>query len=232
MYFSEKKLSDLTLPAGFTVTAHAGAYGTPDNTLTSIQTVLSKKSDIMEMDVSFRPDGTPVIIHAGTPGENDGILLESAFRLIAEHPSMRMNLDLKSVENLPAVDALVRQYGLFDRAFYTGVGEDWASKVRESSAIPYYLNAFPSYGEKRNPVAAARFAQKLKDLGALGLNTHYNSVSPTVVKTVHNCGLLVSLWTANDKCAMLRCLFMGADNITTRRPDRLLLLAAQAGKQV
>ena len=31
----------------------------------------------------------------------------------------------------------------------------------------------------------------------------------------------VSLWTANTKKAMRRCIALGADNITTRRPDVL-----------
>ena len=232
MNCSVKGLQTLTLPDDFTVTAHAGAFDTPENTVASVEKIVSENCDIIEMDVSFRPDGTPVIIHADAPGADEGDLLETVFKLIAAHPSMRMNLDLKSVKNLPAVDALARQYGLTDRAFYTGVGESWAQTVREHSVIPFYLNLHPTFGEKRSPAAAERLAQKLKDSGAIGLNAHFSDVSPTLVRAIRACGMPVSLWTANSKAAMLRCLYLGADNITTRHPDRLRPLAALAGKRV
>lgn len=216
-----RQLAGTVLPDGFTVTAHSGAFDTPDNSLAFVRRAVEGPCDIIEMDVTFRPSGAPVIIHADAPTETEGVPLEEALRLIAAHPTLKMNLDLKSTENLPAVDALLAEYGLAGRAFYTGVGEDWADTVRKNSAVPYYVNTDFSYALKRSSRGADEAAKKLRALGALGLNAHYNDVSPTVIRAMRENGLLTSLWTANTPRAMRRCLILCPDNVTTRHPDRL-----------
>ena len=215
------------LPAGFTVTAHSGAFGTPDNSLAFVERAVAENCDILEIDVTFRPSGLPVMIHSGAPKEDEGVPLEEALRRIAAHPAIRMNLDLKSTANLPAVDALLQKYGLFDRAFYTGVGEDWAAAVKSGSAVPYYINLPVSPIAKRSKKAADAAAQRIKALGALGLNNHYNDVSPTVVRAMRENGLLVSLWTANTPAGMRKCIALCPDNITTRHPDKLNTIIQQ-----
>jgi glycerophosphoryl diester phosphodiesterase len=221
MTYTKKQAAETVLPAGFTVTAHSGAFGTPDNSLAFVEKVIAENCDIIEMDVSFRPDGLPVIIHSGAPKEDEGIPLAEAFARIAEHPSLRMNLDLKSTVNLPAVDALLKEYGLFDRAFYTGVGEDWVPAVQKNSAVPYFINLPCCPTLKRSRKAADAAAKRVKALGALGLNNHYNDVSPTVVRAMRENGLLISLWTANTPRAMRKCIVLCPDNITTRHPNKL-----------
>ena len=216
-----RQLAEIILPEGFTVTAHSGAFDTPDNSLAFVRRAVEGPCDIIEMDVTFRPNGDPVIIHSGAPNETEGIPLGEAFRLIAAHPTLKMNLDLKSTKNLPAVDALLAEHGLTERAFYTGVGESWVDTVRKNSAVSYYVNTDFSYALKRSARGADEAAKKLKALGAIGLNTHYNDVSATVVRAMHDNGLLVSLWTANTPRAMRRCLILCPDNVTTRHPDKL-----------
>ena len=104
-----------------TITAHSGAFDTPDNSIEFVKKVLEEDCEIFEIDVTFRPDGTPVIIHSGSPKADEGILLRDVLALVAGHPSIRMNLDLKSVKNLPAVDELLENYGLTERAFFTAM---------------------------------------------------------------------------------------------------------------
>lgn len=204
-----------------TVTAHSGAYDTPDNSLAYIRTVLEKGDEILEIDVTFRPSGTPVVIHKVSPGETEGVLLEDVFHLVAQSPSLRLNLDLKSVKNLPAVDALLKQYGLFDRAFFTGVDKQKIKKVRETSAVPYYFNADVSLFAKKYPGYAKRLALRVKDLGALGLNCHYGNAAAPVINALHEAGLAASFWTVNDEETAKKILPLGADNITSRHPDMI-----------
>lgn len=224
MLFIKKKAALPPLPAGFTVTAHSGAYNTPDNSLEFVKRVLAEGCGVIEMDVTFRPSGVPVIVHDGAPKETEGVLLAEVFSLIAQSPAPRMNLDLKSTVNLPAVDALLREYGLFARAFYTGVGKDWAPAVKAASAVPYYLNLDVSKAARTDPAAADALSETVLSFGAVGLNVHYDCVSALNVSSAHAHGLLASLWTANNEQAMLKCLAMAPDNITTRHPDKLKAL--------
>jgi glycerophosphoryl diester phosphodiesterase len=202
-----------------TITAHSGAFGTPDNSIEYVRKVLAENCEIFEIDVTFRPDGTPVVIHDGHPRADQGILLRDVFALAAEHPTVRMNLDLKSVANLPAVDALLDAYGLKDRAFYTGVNEGWVQTVRENSSVPYYLNADVAVWNRSRLPALQKLAEKVRSLGAVGINTHYSNCRPAMVKAFHEKGMPVSVWTVNDAKNAAKYAALGVDNITTRKPD-------------
>ena len=211
-----------------TVTAHSGAFDTPDNSIEYIRRVLDEGCGILEMDVSFRPDGTPVLIHKGRPADDEGIYLSSAFDLIAESQTLRMNLDLKSVSNLPAVDRMLRLFGLFDRAFFTGVGTRWVPAVRRHSDLPYYLNAGLPEKLRDHPVACALLARKIRALGAVGLNCHFTNATPTLARALHKRGLELSVWTVNEEADANRVLALDVDNVPSRHPD--MILRVEAGR--
>lgn len=206
------------LPKGFTVTCHAGAICTKPNTLHSVETAIKWGAQIVEFDVSFRPDGTPVIIHNSRPQADEGVLLKDALTVVAKSDSCKINLDIKSTANLGTVDELVKSNGLFHRVFYTGVAADWVKTVKENSEIPYYLNYNVSKEEAENKNAVQSIADKAKNLGAIGINSNFTNANSLFVDTVHENGLLVSLWTVNKPKDMLSVLQLGADNITTKKP--------------
>lgn len=203
-----------------TVTWHAGAMDTEPNTIESIELAIVNNAEIIEIDVTFRPDGTPVIIHADTPAENEGILLEEAIKVLSKG-KCRVNLDIKSTANLPSVDEIINRYQMMSRVFYTGVFEDWVETVRADSAIPFYLNHSVSEAEATSTAAARAVADKAKTLGVIGINSNFNGASGMFVDVIHQNSLEVSLWTANTEEEMLEALGMKPDNITTKRPDLL-----------
>lgn len=217
-YYAQAKKYSCSLPEGFTVTFHAGALKTKPNTLQSIEAALGYGARVVEFDVSFRPDGTPVIIHASSPAENEGELLDKALALVAKNKFCKINLDIKSTANLPQVDALVKKHGLSERVFYTGVFEDWVETVKANSAIPYYLNHNISAEESQSAELSQSLADKIISLGAIGLNSNFKNTTPFVTEIMHKNGLLVSLWTANKSDEMARVISCLPDNITTKNP--------------
>lgn len=224
LYFNinkNKLAADYSLPEGFTVTYHAGAMQTKPNTVNSVQAAIDVDAQIVEFDVSFRPDGTPVIIHNSEPKNNQGVFLENALEVVAEHPSCKINLDIKSTKNLGAVDDLVKIYGLWERVFYTGVFEDWVETVKNNSQIPYYLNHKITAEEASDSAAAQGVADLAKNLGAIGINSHFQNGSKFFSDIMHENNLLVSLWTVNKPADMVKVLSYSPDNITTKRPQLL-----------
>ncbi len=219
-----KPIKSVTLPEGFTVTSHAGAFGTKANSISSVRTAVECGSDVVEFDVSFRPDGTAVIIHNSSPSQRQGVLLEKALEEVAKSKECKINLDIKSTANLPEVDKLVKAFGLEKRVFYTGVFEDWVETVRNNSDIPYYINYNPSIEESTDEKYVDCIIHKSIELGAFGINSNFKGVSEMMAKKVHESGLLLSLWTANKKSDMLKALAFSPDNITTKKPDKLKML--------
>lgn len=70
------KKSGAEIPQEFTVTAHTGALLTKRNSVKSVITSIKACADIIEVDVTFRKDGTVVIIHSDSPADNEGVLFE------------------------------------------------------------------------------------------------------------------------------------------------------------
>lgn len=219
--FKSKFSHNTVLPENFTITCHAGSLGTKANSLESVQTAVNWGADIVEFDVSFRPDGTAVIIHNSSPSQNQGVLLEEALKIVASVDNCKINLDIKSTVNLPEVDRLVKKHGLFERVFYTGVFEDWVETVKSTSDIPYYLNHKITKEEADGKEAATEIFNRTKELGAIGINSHYENATSEFCKYAHENGLLVSLWTVNKIRDMARVISTAPDNITTKKPDIL-----------
>ena len=217
-----RRISDL--PDDFTVTYHAGAMHTKPNTLQSIVCALDHGAKTVEFDVSFRPDGTPVIIHNSSPEADQGVLLSEALRIVAANKNCKINLDLKSTANLTEVDKLVKENGLFERVFYTGVFEDWVEKVKKDSAIPYYLNHSISKEEAESPEKIRALIDKTKTLGAMGINSKFTYANKMFVDMIRENSLLVSLWTVNKASDMLRVIDLAPDNITTKKPHIIEML--------
>lgn len=217
-YYSKALSDSQRLPEGFTLTYHAGALKTKPNTVESIEAALADGALVVEFDVSFRPDGTAVIIHADKPNENEGVLLDEALAAVAKDKNCRINLDIKSTANLPKVDALVKKHGLFERVFYTGVFRDWVETVKANSAIPYYLNHKVSAEEAASTSLLQKLAEEIISLGAIGLNSNFSNANSTVTEVMHKNGLLVSLWTVNSSKDAARVIGYLPDNITTKKP--------------
>lgn len=209
------------LPDGFTITCHAGAFHTKANSIKSVRAAVEWGAQTVEFDVSFRPDGTPVIIHNPSPEYNQGALLEKAFDEVTKSNTCQINLDIKSTANLSAVDELVKLKGLEKRVFYTGVFEDWVETVRNSSSIPYYINYNPSKEESSDADYVENIVNKAIKLGAIGINSNFTGVSELMINTARKKGLLLSLWTANKIPDMLTALSLCPDNITTKNPHIL-----------
>jgi glycerophosphoryl diester phosphodiesterase len=107
--------------------------------------------------------------------------------------------------------------------FFTGVGEESIEQVKtKCPQIPYYLNYSPDKKLSKTGEYAKSLVEKLLYLGCIGLNCSYGEISKTIVEVLHENGLLVSVWTVDRKIDMCRMLSLSVDNITSRKPDKLL----------
>ncbi len=233
VYFVNNKVEEelyCDLPEGFTVTAHTGCEGTADNTLESMRAGAFAGADIVEIDLQFMPDGTPVLCHNEPKGKKFPTL-DDAFALLKEL-EVKMNVDVKSAADIPAVKSLAEKHGVLDRIFFTGVEEEKVKAVKEGApGTEYFLNVGVDKKKNTDKAYIDSLIRKVKDCGAVGINMNYKGCSKMLVEAFREEGLLVSLWTANDKKAMVRCCYYEPDNITTRKPSELIELMASAEKK-
>lgn len=208
-----------SLSESFTVTAHTGTMGTEENTIESMR-VGSENADIIEFDVLSGSDGVPRLAHTEIVPSSP--TLAQAFGFIRSHESIKANVDMKKAENLAEVQRLAKKYGIADGIFFTGIKEaDVAAVRKDSPEISYFLNVDVNKRKNKNDAYLQSLADKVKALGAVGLNIHYGGASKELVEKFHENGLLVSLWTANTDKEILKVLSLSPDNITSRNPDRV-----------
>lgn len=219
-YIVHVKKSQALIPEGFTVTAHTGCEGTDDNSLEAIVAGATAGADIVEFDLSFNSSGEPFLAHDDING--DSVTLKSAFETVASYDTLRVNVDCKSTDNLEAVVNCAREAGILDRIFYTGIKEKDVEAVKSfTPEIEYYLNVDADKSKKNDEEYIRSLVDKVKSLGAIGLNAKYTKVSQKMVEIFHEEGLKVSVWTVNEELAMHKVLTLGCDNITTRYPTKL-----------
>lgn len=209
----------------FLYTAHSGCENTADNSMEFLERAIALGVPALEVDVTVRNDGTPVLLHADCAGENEGVLLEDALRYIAENSdSIKINLDLKAFSNILRIAELVEQHNLTERCFFTGVEADKTQTVKiDAPNIPYYLNMDLNKMRLEDEGYLRTAALEVQRSGAVGINCQYRNASKKLIEIFHAEGLKVSLWTADNPLVMRSLLLLGPDNITTRRP---ILLAS------
>ena len=216
------KVHGRPLSGSVTVTAHSGCMNLPENSVEAMRAGVEAGAQIVEFDLNFTSDGTPVLSH-DAPFEGElYVTLEEAFAFLAEHPGIHANIDVKNTQHIEAVPGLAEKSGVKSRIFFTGIEEkDVPAVCEKCPGIPYYLNT-----DIREDEDFQALAEKTASLGAVGININWKNASPLLVAVFHKNGMPVSVWTVNKEEYALRMALFGVDNITTRCPDIICSLIA------
>ena len=200
------------------LTAHTGCSGTKDNSLEAMEAGIRNGADIVEFDLRFLKDGSPVLSHHEPKGGE--VTLEEAFDLLGKHPQIRCNVDVKITTDLKKVEELAEKHGVLGQIFYTGIEEkDVPAVKKDSPKIPYFLNMKVLSPKKHTREYIESLAKKVEDCGAVGINFKHTNASELLTAIFREKGLHVSLWTAKNEKQLYRALSFAPDNITTKAPE-------------
>lgn len=221
----------LTFVQGFTVTAHTGAFDTPENSMESVQAAIENNVQIIEIDIRQRPDKTLVISHDIVVMNNEGTPLADVFALLQQDDCL-INLDIKETRTLDPLHDMLVEYNLLSRAFLTGIDQMNVNAVKESSCadMDYYLNCQPSRIKIFTDDYKVKIIDLLKETGAVGINCNYKYACATLSNLLHENGYKLSVWTVNTKFEMKRMLVTQPDNITTKEYGKLMTVIDNWGK--
>lgn len=221
---------DLKFVDGFTITAHTGAYNTPDNSMESLEKAIEHGDASFEIEVRQRPNGTIVMSNDIINTNSDGTEITAAFQRVKK-TDMHLNLDIRETRVLKNLHDLIVDYSLTDRVTLTGIEVFQANKVKENCpGVEYYVNYMPS----RINIFTEDYQQKIIDMlektGAVGINCNYKYASRTLSNLLHKNGYKLSIWTVDGKYQIKRALVNTADNITTNNPQKVQHIINKWGK--
>ncbi len=203
------------------ITAHAGAENTKANTLESIRELLPLGADCIEVDVRAR-DGELLLSHDSLEDAKSYDSLESVFRLLAPHPSLCVNLDLKEEGLVIAAETLAERCGMSGRYLFTGADitdEEFAYVKSRGLTLWYNSQLLTEEDFAHQPL------RRVEEKGFSVLNTSYDNVTDSMLDETPG---QLSIWTVRDETRMRRYLQAGVRNITTRMP----LLALKLRKEI
>ena len=210
--------TELSLPEGFTYTAHTGCMGTTDNSLESIESGVLNGAQIVEFDLNFTDKGEAVLCHNEPRGGE--ITLDEAFEKVSGYPGLKVNVDAKSWGNLEEVTKLAEKHGVKENIFFTGIRLENVEAVKKACPeVQYYLNCDVVKKKKQTPEYLEELVKTVKDSGAVGINFNKDNATKELVDSFHKAGLLVSIWTVNNEKEMYEILLLSPDNVTTKKPD-------------
>lgn len=219
--------------AGYIV-AHRGAAGlAPENTLPAIRAGIDSGAAFIEIDVQRSADGV-LLLHHDTSIEGHAIAamayadirslngepiptFDEALSLFSEeaHPDQVLIVEGKSPATYPNIAAeivaAVDAHGLPDRVLYMSFDEDWLREIH-SLAPDAELGSIHVYPFR---------VPEIERMGMVGMHWPSAVIDPTLIGRLHRRGLDVNVWTLDSPLLVRLMRWLGADAITTNRPDRI-----------
>lgn len=211
------------------ITAHSGADDRPDNSIEFVKYALASKADALEVDIRKAGDGSLFLAHdAGkeAKAEEQVTYLKEVFSLLALHPSMLINCDLKEADLENEVFALAQQCGVAERLIFSGTVDPRKELLINPDRIFWNIDEqIPNLYEKcmKNPLYALEAAKDMcelcKKFGIKVINVYYKLAVDEFLKIVDSYDMEVSVWTVNKAEEIRHFQEKGVKNITTRRLD-------------
>ena len=195
------------------ITAHAGAEDTKANTMESIRKLVVCGADAIEIDV--RSHNGKLILSHDVPAEGEVYdTLETCFREVVKHAGLKVNVDLKEYDIIPAIAQTAQQCGILDRIMISG-------DMSAADLLYTHLHGIMvCYNESQMPKGVDMLAC-VSLAGCEILNVYYGLVTDEMYAAAPE---RLSLWTVNDETAIRKQLQAGVYNITTCCPVLALRL--------
>lgn len=232
------------------VVAHRGNSSVaPQNTLAAFEAAAAADADAIEIDVQLSADGAVVVIHDATvdattdgSGAVDALslaelraldagswrseafagqripTLDDVLDVLRRHPRTDLLIEFKgpwAADDVRAATGAVTAAGLADRVVVQSFERSTVAALRD--VAPDLPRALLIVVPDDDVVAVCA------DLGAVACNPPVAAVKadPGLVGRLHDAGLRVIVWTANDPREWQTLTTNSVDAIITDRPDRL-----------
>ncbi len=234
-----------------TIVAHRGYSAiAPENTMASFRKAIQIGADMMECDVYRSSDGHLVVMHDGdvartTNGKgliweksladlkklDDGAWFHSDFAgeriptldevLDLAKGRIKMVVEIKQAgiekEVLAAIYKRNMSKDIVIGSFMAEVGP----RLHElNSKVPFML--FDGTGTKLTAQESVRFVDKVKSANGSILGINHTSISPELVKALHDANIRLNAWTVDGPNDIRTLSAMGVDIITTNQPSMAL----------
>jgi glycerophosphoryl diester phosphodiesterase len=228
------------------VAAHTGCGIHPDNTMASFLEGMEFGADIVEVDVRVSQDNMAILLHDDSTylrthtyeqlnkpdfrplldpvyQDHEIATLEQILR-VSDPFGTKLNLDLKTTASIEPTIRLIRQFGAQKRIFITGCSDTITTHNPDIQVMLNTPDELSLEQMERYDEFAESICREARQGGYAGLNMNGFTCRQEIVDKAHDSGLLVWVYTINDRPTMEWFLGKRVDAITTRKPKILMEL--------
>jgi len=206
------------------ICAHAGCEGLPMDGLDAIEAGIQAGAHFVELDLRFTPDGLAVLSHdpVGSRVAARLTTLDRALDLLARHPGVGINVDVKDLSSLISCPTRLTRGEVPNAVYYTGLKSRQLRRFQKGCpGLAHTVDNLPWWFPLASANARTAHLTRLKEAGVVALNLSYVLVDERLMDASRQSGLPVRVWTVDDKQAMARMAALGVEVITTNRVTEL-----------
>ncbi|HEY65771.1 MAG TPA: glycerophosphodiester phosphodiesterase [Caldilineae bacterium] len=226
------------------VVGHRGAAGVmPENTLKGFRYAIDLGVDYVECDVHLTRDGHLVVIHDETVDRTTN----GTGRVRDLDLAAIRSLDAGEGERIPTLDEVLdtirgrtkllcelKGEGVEDAAVDAVLARDMAADVIFTS---FHMDRIARVKRRDGRLRVGAIfwdpeeedIRRAADLGACGVGIHYRNLCLRLVDVAHDLGLDVRAWNPDTLHEQQAMIALGADGVSTNRPDILLRYLREQG---
>ncbi len=215
------------------ITAKAGCLGSRPNSRASFDLAFSYPVDGVEADIRFDELGMPYVARDRlTPREQrQAVTVPDLLRLTAEHPAIRLYLNLREFSGLKHLAAMIQDAGLQDRVVLLGVPLKYLAPIRRTlPEMTIYVSATPTFGQRFVFGACDEFVRRLREGEANGLVTRTRLVTRLLHQVLDESRLELIVETVDRERDMRRLTAFPVHGIITNRIDKMIDLRSRLSR--
>lgn len=227
------------------ITAHRGSsLKAPENTLAAMDQAIADGADYLELDVRLSGDGEVIVAHDNSLRRLTGLDRNLSDMDLSEIETVDVGEwfgDAFAGERIPTfqqvLDNAVDTIGLYvelkpEPGDTQALAEKVVAQLRASDMLdhaviaslsPDVIGAVKAIDDDIRTTLFIQFilpgALSTTDADIIGLR--HTQATPSLLRTIHDGGRGVAVWTVNRPRDMARYIDMGVDNVITDRPDAL-----------
>ena len=183
------------------ITAHSGCDNTVPGSMEGIIAALNKNVDYIEVDLRLYKENLYLSHNLIDGNQLDKYTtFEDVLRLLAQE-KVKLNCDLKDRNVFEYALKDLREYGMEERAVFTG---EYENNIDANAKYSYFFNIEKKEPYLYNNIIGEQEADKIidfyrnsKDKAMAALNIDYRIISPPAKARFYKSGIQISYWTVD-----------------------------------
>lgn len=186
------------------------------NSVAGVKESVRLGANAVIVDLCFRKDGTPVITESYSNADS-AETVDELFKAMSEEKFKKIGIYLNIVQlsDISKLNTLAVNYNMLDRLFLIGIDSDRYDLISTDDTIVPFLLDYTFESDELSAAKDGSFRKPdiLEKKGAAGLVLNRTQITPELVETLNDYGIIFVTDGIENTAEMCKTLLDGANNV-------------------